>query len=99
MFGERLKSERKRLGLTQETFGELCGVKLLAQSNYESGKRSPDADYLQKAHQAGVDVGYLVTGQQTAFTQLDENERQLIEKLRQLSDEQKSAVMRFLLNN
>ena len=50
MFAERLKSERKRLKLNQEEFGNACGVKIIAQSNYELGKRMPDAEYLQKAH-------------------------------------------------
>ena len=44
MFGERLKSERKRLKLNQEDLGRLCGGELLAQSNYERGKRTPDSD-------------------------------------------------------
>ncbi len=96
MFGERLKSERKRLGLNQEAFGMLCGVKLIAQSNYESGKRSPDANYLQKAHQAGVDVGYLLTGQPTDLP-VSTEEVYLLQRFRTLSDNQKQVIMKFLI--
>jgi hypothetical protein len=34
----------------------------MSQVNYESGKRSPDAIYLYGVAQAGVDVGYILTG-------------------------------------
>ena len=61
-FSERLREERARLGLTQEAFGELGGVRKQAQSLYESGKRTPDAAYLAGLHRAGVDVTYLLVG-------------------------------------
>ena len=62
LFAERLKEERGKLGLNQEDFGKACGVKKLAQFNYEKGERKPDSEYLQKAHELGVDVSYLLTG-------------------------------------
>lgn len=60
--GSRLRAERERLGLTQSQFGELGGVKLRAQINYEAGQRSPDAEYLAKLETSGVDVPYVITG-------------------------------------
>lgn len=60
--GERLKEERKRLDLSQTRFAELCGVKRTAQTTYESGERTPDADYLEGAGRIGVDVEYVLTG-------------------------------------
>ena len=62
MFGERLREERERLKLSQSDFGEACGVKKLAQFNYEKGERSPDVAYLEKASNLGVDLYYLLTG-------------------------------------
>ena len=62
--GGRLREERKRLGLTQTEFGEIGGVKLFAQSNYENGKRTPSAEYLAAVARRGVDVAYVVTGMQ-----------------------------------
>ena len=60
--GERLKSERARLGMSQGDFGALVGVSKTSQFNYEAGGRSPDAAYLQKAAEIGVDVAFILTG-------------------------------------
>ena len=61
--GDRLKEERARLELTQEKFGELCGAKKRTQINYEQNKNMPDATYLAKAANIGVDVQYVLTGE------------------------------------
>lgn len=60
--GDRLREERERLGLNQEGFGALGGVKKLAQINYEKGERAPSSDYLAGLAKAGVDVLFVVTG-------------------------------------
>lgn len=60
--GNRLREERKRIGLDQGPFGQIGGVQTVAQSNYENGKRVPDAAYLEKVAAAGVDVLYVLTG-------------------------------------
>lgn len=64
-FPSRLREERKRLGLSQDELATMGGVKLNAQSNYENGKRAPDADYLARMAAQGVDVGFLFTGERT----------------------------------
>lgn len=61
--GERLREERERLGTNQTDFGALAGVTKKTQMNYETGKRHPDAAYLQLIAEKGVDVLYVVTGQ------------------------------------
>lgn len=63
---ERLREERKRLGLTQERFGAEGGVGKLAQLNYEKGERSPDAAYLSALALVGLDVSYVLTGERLA---------------------------------
>jgi transcriptional regulator with XRE-family HTH domain len=60
--GQRLRQERTRLGLSQSALGTIGGVETNAQGNYESGFRSPKADYLSRIATAGVDVCYVVTG-------------------------------------
>ncbi len=61
-FNNRLKEERSFKGLTQEEFGQKCGVTKLTQSNYESGKRKPDLEYLDRAASFGCDIQYIITG-------------------------------------
>lgn len=65
-FHERLREERKRLGLNQTDFSAFAGVTTETQSNYERGSRKPDSDYLQAIAVRGVDVGYLLTGVRTS---------------------------------
>jgi len=61
-FSERLKSERKKLGLNQADFGAAGGVKKDTQLNYERGDRNPDYAYLQGIAAIGADVSYLLFG-------------------------------------
>lgn len=62
-FGQRLRSERERLGFNQLDFAELGGIKRSSQILYESGRRVPDVRYLERIKGAGVDLIYLVTSQ------------------------------------
>jgi transcriptional regulator with XRE-family HTH domain len=72
--GSRLKSERKRLCLSQLQLADLCGVALRSQQNYEKDERQPDAGYLSAVATAGVDVLYVITGvrgENTASTPME----------------------------
>jgi transcriptional regulator with XRE-family HTH domain len=60
--GERLAVERKRMGLDQEEFGALGGVKRNAQLAYEKNRRPVNSDYLERLGAAGVDLFYIMTG-------------------------------------
>lgn len=57
-----MKSERKRLGLSQEAFSALGGSSKPSQVRYESGERSPDGLYLSALAAHGVDVLFVLTG-------------------------------------
>lgn len=59
---DRLKIERIRLGLSQESMATQGGVKRLAQVNYEKGVRKPKSSYLHGIAQAGADIDYILTG-------------------------------------
>lgn len=63
MISERLKTERQRLGFSQEGFAALAGVTRRPYAEWEAGKTSPTAVQLQALHGAGADVQYIVTGQ------------------------------------
>lgn len=60
--GCRLKEERLRIGMPPAEWAVQCGVSRTTQFNYESGERSPDADYLELAGRLGMDVHYVLTG-------------------------------------
>lgn len=62
ILGSRLRKERRRLGLTQVAFARIGGVEPNAEGHYESGHRSPKADYLQRVSDANVDMHYLFSG-------------------------------------
>lgn len=61
--GARLRSERERLGYSQEAFAALAEASRPTQFNYESNKRAPDSNYLIAVAAAGADVLYILTGQ------------------------------------
>ncbi|GKT19741.1 helix-turn-helix domain-containing protein [Acidovorax sp. SUPP2522] len=81
--GPRLRSERERLGLTQDALADAVQVSKRALINYEKGDRSPDADLLAAAASVGVDVLYVLTGQRSqpapATSALTEGDRKLLE--------------------
>lgn len=62
---ERIRVERKRLGLNQDQFAELGGVSRTAQYTYESGRNWPTCQYLESLRAAGVDVAFIATGKRS----------------------------------
>ena len=55
--------ERLRLGLNQSALAEIGGVSKATQVAYEADSTKPDASYLSRVSEAGVDVHWLLTGQ------------------------------------
>jgi len=60
--GVRLREERTRLGFSQADICSSCGISKRSYIHYESGDRSPDAEFLSAASKIGMDVQYVVTG-------------------------------------
>lgn len=109
-YGDRLKEERKRIGLNQTVFGKIGGVSKTSQLNYEASDRSPDVDYWQAIAEAGADVQYILTGlrSQKATESNDKTdsesvlglsleEQLLLERYRNSSQALKDAALRVLL--
>ncbi len=96
--GERIREERLRLGLSQVDFGGITRVSKTTQFNYESGDRSPDANYLMMAANAGVDVMYVLTGVRTAgdAAKLSPRETLLLDHFNKLSEEDRCAIERLI---
>ncbi|MBO1856834.1 helix-turn-helix transcriptional regulator [Burkholderia cenocepacia] len=65
MIGDRLKEERKRLGLSQEAFAVAAGVTRRPYAEWEAGGTSPTAVQLAALAMKGVDVQYVVTGRRS----------------------------------
>lgn len=63
--GIRLREERERIGMSQHLLAVKAGISRMSQVNYESGKRSPDANYLLAVSEAGLDVGFVITGKRS----------------------------------
>lgn len=61
--GERLREERVRLGMSQETFGTRIGTTGRTIKKYEGSETSPRAVELLIASSFGLDVLYVVTGE------------------------------------
>lgn len=60
--GERVKSERKRLGLTQRQLCDIANISPPTMSLIEAGSRSPTVKFLNAFCAHGADLDYLVNG-------------------------------------
>lgn len=67
--GKRLRTERRRLGLTQEDFALAAGINRTSMGFYERGASLPNIDCLTAWSKIGVDLAFVLfgtrTGQQT----------------------------------
>jgi transcriptional regulator with XRE-family HTH domain len=95
VFGERLKSERSRLGLNQAEFAALGGVKQHAQFQYEKGMRRPNSDYLGGIATADVDVCYLLTGERASRLG-NGDEQRVVAGFRALDARKREALLALL---
>jgi transcriptional regulator with XRE-family HTH domain len=93
--GDRLRAERNRLGLSQESFAEIGGVKKLAQISYEQGKTLPDAGYLYAVADLGVDVQFVVTGEHSELT-ISAQENKILNVFRNLDELEQIHAFGFL---
>ncbi|MCP1489782.1 transcriptional regulator with XRE-family HTH domain [Pseudomonas fluorescens] len=58
----RLKTERKRLNLTQAAMASLCGISREVWCRYEQGNGLPGAEVLQAFLKAGGNVHFVLSG-------------------------------------
>jgi transcriptional regulator with XRE-family HTH domain len=70
LFGERVREQRLRLGISQETLAELSGLHWTALGKIERGLRNPSLHNIIKiAGGLAVDPGTLIAGLSTADLQ------------------------------
>ncbi|MQR01440.1 helix-turn-helix domain-containing protein [Glaciimonas soli] len=89
--GEILKEERARLAMNQDDFAAVGGLKRRAQTLYEQNERSPDAVYLRALAAIGVDVQYILTGEQAASA-LTQHEKEMLINYRNLNHRDQICV-------
>lgn len=91
-----LIEERNRLNLKAKDVAEFVGVAIPTQSNYEQGKRSPDAVYLAKLTDLGFDINYVLTGKRDQLI-LTTREKMLLELFRQAPETVQNHIIAGLL--
>ena len=90
-FAARLKEIRLQKKLTQEFFAKIGGVTINTQVNYEKGERFPNADYLMRLAEEGLDVKYLLTGKHDR-SKLNDIQGQLLDFYDKADDDSRAAV-------
>lgn len=93
-----LKKERKRLGFNQDYIAEYTNVSMTSQSNYETGKRFPDSQYLLKLVELGFDINYVLTGKRDK-NHFTNEEKFLLEKFRESDKTKKNMLLHLLMFN
>lgn len=93
-----LAEERRRLGLKAKEVADFVGIAIPTQSNYELGKRFPDAQYFFKIADLGFDINYVVTGKRNNVD-LTKKEELLLELFRKADDSVQNHILSGLLNN
>lgn len=59
----RFKSERKRLGFSQDELASAIGTSRSTVAYYESGRSVPDLVTMERARQVGMDTWFIQTGE------------------------------------
>jgi transcriptional regulator with XRE-family HTH domain len=99
LMGERLASERERLGFKQPEFALLGGAKPRTLQDWERGIAAPSSEFLALVGQHGVDLLYVLTGQRTPAASpadLTAEEHALIDNYKHADEEGRAAARRVL---
>jgi len=88
--GNRLKEERKRLGLTQEAMAAACGVAKRTQILFEQDAHLPGGAYFVEADKLGLDVTYLLVGRRE---RVGDDEAEMLETWRKASPKSRVAAL------
>lgn len=98
--GRRLRRERERLRMTQLNFAIAGGVLGNAQGKYEAGTRSPNARYLTRLLEIGVDILYVLTGVESTDEKLDceRSEVHFCTQLERLTKRERKIITDLLMH-
>ena len=92
-FGERLRSERERLGYTELQIAQLLGVPLQTYQKYEEGQEDPGIFRMPRLNDCGFDILCVITSERHNPI---EEENELLARFRELSNRGRNSIFMTL---
>ena len=92
-FGERLRTERERLGYTELQIAQLLGVPLEMYQKYELGQEDPGIFRMPRLNDCGFDILFIITSERHNPV---EEESELLARFRQLSNRGRDSIFMTL---
>ncbi len=92
-FGERLRTERERLGYTELQIAQLLGVPLERYQEYEEGKEDPGIFNMPRLRDCGFDIMFVITSERHNPI---EEESELLARFRELSHRGRDSIFMTL---
>ena len=92
-FGERLRTERERLGYTELQIAQLLGVPIEQYQLYEEGKEDPGIFRMPRLNDCGFDVLFIITSERHNPVQ---EESELLSRFRELSNRGRDSIFMTL---
>lgn len=92
-FGERLRTERERLGFTELQIAHLLGVPLERYQLFEEGKEDPGIFQMPRLNDCGFDIYFIITNERQNPV-LEESE--LLSRFRDLSNRGRESIFKTL---
>lgn len=102
---QRIKSERKRLGLTQQQIADICEISRIQWGRLERGDSVLGGRVLKAFVTAGANLNYLLTGDDSQTiaigaiktpVALGEDEQQVIQLYQQLTSNQQDIIKKTM---
>lgn len=92
-FGERLRTERERLGYTELQIAQLLGVPLEMYQKYELGQEDPGIFRMPRLNDCGFDILFIITSERHNPV---EEESELLARFRGLSNRGRDSIFMTL---
>ena len=92
-FGERLRTERERLGYTELQIAQLPGVPLEVYQKYELGQEDPGIFRMPRLNDCGFDILFIITSERHNPI---EEESELLARFRELSSRGRDSIFMTL---
>ena len=92
-FGERLRTERERLGYTELQIAQLLGVPLEMYQKYELGQEDPGIFRMPRLNDCGFDILFIITSERHNPI---EEESELLARFRELSSQGRDSIFMTL---